>query len=536
MGASVSEPVTVAEHPVDLDEVSSLPELFRKVAAVRGTAEALRDNERTFSYRDVDLASDRLASRLVREGVRRGDRVGILLHRSAELSISIIAVLKAGAAYVPLEPSFPDERLRLLISDAGITVVVGNPESASLMALTGTAVIPPDAGGEPDGATAGVPLDGTDLAYIMYTSGSTGTPKGCMLTHRCVVELLRSIRKVFNVGPRDRITQFHPFIFDASVLELWLTMAAGATSVVVPLRTAESAEELVELLERERITLLSQVPTVFRSLLQAYEDADRPELSLRYLILGGERVDLEVVSSFLDVWRGALPTVVNVYGPTETTCITTCHVLSRDDLDGRSGSPIGSALAHAVVEVRGERMEPLADGQAGEIVIAGPALAEGYLGRPDLTAERFVLLSSPQGARRYYRSGDIARRLPDGSFEYLGRGDDQVKVRGARVELGEVESVLQAHPLVTDAAVTVVDTSAGAQFFVACVVLADGAPAHPERVLREYMRDTVPRFMAPDRYHFIDDLPLTASGKCDRRALREIAVPRRRAASNTKTG
>nr|ADN26251.1 ATP-dependent adenylase [Streptomyces coeruleorubidus]ADN65348.1 adenylation domain-containing protein [Streptomyces coeruleorubidus] len=519
--------VAAAQQRSHLDEAVSLPDLFRKVAALRGSGPALRDNGQTLSYRDLDVVSDRLAAKLVKDGVRPGDRVGLLLQRSAEIPISILATLKAGAAYVPLDPTYPGERLRYLVRDAGMKLVIGDAEQITSAGLTDIRVISPDTHGEELPPLPHIDLDGGELAHILYTSGSTGTPKGCMITHNSVLELLRSAVSIFDVGTEDRITLFHPYIFDLSVSEFWLSMAAGATSVVVPLRMAQSASDLLALLHREAVTVISQVPTSLRALAYAYEEAGRPQLALRYVVVGGETVELNVISALLKAYQGTPPRVVNVYGPTEATCYATCQVLTQADLDGPVRSPIGTALPHLVVEVRGEGMEPLPDGEVGELVIAGPGVAVGYLGRPELTAERFVVLDTPTGPLRYYRTGDLARRLPDGSFEYHGRNDQQVKVRGVRVELGEVEAFLRAHELVKDAAATVVTTVAGAQFLVACMVLADQTPEKPEALLRQHMLESVPPFMVPDRYQFVPELPLTGSGKVDRRAVQEMATPRR---------
>ncbi|MFJ8155132.1 amino acid adenylation domain-containing protein [Streptomyces sp. NPDC094468] len=519
--------VTAIQQQLSLDEATSLPDLFRRVVAGRGDAPALRDSGQTLSYHDLDLVSDRLAARLVMEGVRPGDHVGLLLHRSVDIPISILATLKAGAAYVPLDPTYPAERLRYVVHDAGIGVVIGGAEDIDSAGLTDIRAVSPHTDGEDVAPLPPVDLDGSELAYILYTSGSTGAPKGCMISHSSVLALLRSALTVFDVGTEDRFTLFHPFTFDLSVSEFWLSMAVGAMSVVVPFRMAQSASDLLALLHRESVTVACQVPSSLRALAYAYEEADRPELSLRYVTFGGESAELDVVSGFLKAYRGTAPNMVNLYGPTEATCFATCRVLTQADLDGPVRSPIGTALPHLIVEVRGEGMELLPDGEAGELVIAGPGLAVGYLGRPELTAERFVVLDTPTGPLRYYRTGDLVRRLPDGSFEYLGRNDQQVKVRGVRVELGEVEAFLRAHELVKDAAAAVVTTAAGAKFLAACVVLADRAPEKPEALLRQHMLESVPPFMVPDRYRFVLELPLTSSGKLDRRAVEDMATPRR---------
>ncbi|MFK0174178.1 amino acid adenylation domain-containing protein [Streptomyces sp. NPDC090306] len=519
--------ITTVQQRSPLDGALSLPDLFRKVAAIRSSAPAVRDSGRTLSYHELDLLSDRLAAKLGQAGVQPGDLIGLALERSANIPIAILATLKARAAYVPLDPSFPAERLRYLVSDAGIALVIGDAAQMAGIGVTDIPVVSPETEGQALPPLPHIDIDGSDVAYVIYTSGSTGAPKGCAITHSCVIELLRCAVPMLEVSAQDRVTLFHPFIFDASVFELWLAMATGATSVVVPLDIAQSPPDFLALLRQEDVTLISQVPTAFRALAYSYEETGRPPLALRCLILGGESVDLDLVSAFLKNYQGTRPKVVNVYGPTEATCVATCRVLTQADLDGSVRSPIGSALPHLLVEVRGEELEPLADGEVGELVIAGPSVGVGYLGRPELTAERFVVVEGPSGPLRYYRTGDLARRLPDGSFEYLGRNDQQVKVRGARVELDEVEAALRAHELVKEAAATVITTNVGSQFFVACVVLTEQAPEKPEELLRQHMMESLPQFMVPDRYQVVPELPLTGSGKLDRRAVQLMATPLR---------
>ncbi|WP_354638568.1 amino acid adenylation domain-containing protein [Kitasatospora camelliae] len=509
-----------------LSTATSLPELFRRVAAARADAPAVHDDGRTLSYTELDVASDRLAGLLVRDGVRPGDLVGLLLERSADIPVGILAVMKAGAAYVPLDPTYPQERLRYMVADAGITTLVGRADQAADRGLTGVRVVAPYSDEADLPVPPGLDLSGDEPAYVIYTSGSTGNPKGCVVTHRNVLELLRGALPLFEVGPEDRWALFHSFSFDVSVWEFWASMATGATAVTVPLRIAQSPTDFLDLLAAQKVTVLGQVPSVFRSLAMAYENADRPELALRYLVFAGESIDLDTVGAFLKAYPGTAPTAVNMYGPTETTVYATHRVLTGTDFDGAVRSPIGAGLPHLGLEIRDEDLEPLADGETGELLIAGSGVAVGYLNRPELTAERFVTLDGPAGPRRYYRTGDLARKLPDGSFEYLGRNDQQVKLRGFRIELGEVEAALRTHELVRDAAVTVVTTLAGAQFFVACVVMADDAPEKPAAVLRQHAMAVLPRYMVPDRYQVVPELPLTGSGKLDRRAVHTLATPR----------
>ena len=501
---------------------SSLTELFRHVAAWRRDAPAVVDTDRTLTYADLDRESDRLAGRLAAAGVRPGDLVGLLLERSAAIPVGILAVLKAGAAYVPLDPAHPPERLRYLVEDARIGVVVGDPEQAAERGLAGTPVLDPRAGENP-GPVPGVAISAEDPAYVIYTSGSTGRPKGCVVSHRNVLALLQAALPLFAVSEDDRWALFHSFGFDVSVWELWAALASGATAVTVPQRVAQSPADLVGHLAEHRVTVLGQVPSVFRSLALAYAEAGRPPLGLRYLVLAGESVELDVVAGFLAELPGPPPTVLNMYGPTEVTVYATARQLSAADLAGPVRSPIGIPLPHLRAAVRDERGAAVPGGETGELWLSGTGVADGYLRRPELTAERFVVAD---GAR-WYRTGDLVRTLPDGSYEYLGRNDQQVKLRGYRIELGEVESALRGSELVRDVAATVVSTPAGAQFLVACVVAAPGAPEKLAAPLREHAMRTLPRYMVPDRYQPVGELPLTGSGKLDRDALGQLAAPRR---------
>lgn len=512
-----------------LDQAESLPDLFRQVARKYGTLSAVRAGERDLTYDELDRLSDRLASRLVHHGVRSGDRVGLLIERSAHLPIAVLGALKAGAAYIPLDPSYPATRLRYIVEDAGVLVVVGPREDEHVDGLEGCQQLTV----ETDSLVPPLPMisiSRSDLAYVIHTSGSTGDPKGCMVSHGSVLAFMRAVLTKFDLDHNDRIALFHPFVFDASVFELWAALATGATAVVAPPGATQHLPDFLNLLLKESVTFNSQVPTSFRALVAAYDDAGRPPLALRYLVLGGEPVELDVVARFLSSHPEPGPTVVNVYGPTEATCISTCRALKPADLDGSIRSPIGWALPHLQVEIRDADLKVLPDGSIGELVVAGAGVAMGYLGRPELTAERFVVLDGPKGRTRYYRTGDLARRLPDGSFEYVGRNDDQVKVRGVRIELGEVEAALRSSDLVADGAATVVHTSIGAQFLVACVVLADRNSLETSppmsHLLREHMLRTVPRFLVPDRFQFLDALPMTGTFKLDRRALLEIAQKR----------
>ena len=494
----------------------SLPAALEEVAAGRGAAIAVTDGARSLGYAELAGRAGGLAARLAARGIGRGALVGVLADQTVDTVVAILGVLRAGAAYVPLDVSYPVDRLRFMARDAGLRVAVGAG------ALEGVDVlpVPGDGGGGPPPLRLGE----DDPAYVIYTSGSTGRPKGCVVTHGNVLALLRSTLPLFDVGPADRWSVFHSFSFDFSVWELWGALLTGAAAVCVPRETARLPEDLLDFLGAQRITVLSQVPSAFRALAVVYP-ARPVELALRYLVFGGERVDLAAIRGFTAAVRGCRPVPVNMYGITETTVHATIKVLDERDLAGPVASPIGSALPHLAIELRdAESGGPAPPGGPGEIWVSGAGVARGYLNRPELTAERFV----EDGGARWYRSGDLARPAPDGGLEYLGRADRQVKMRGFRIELGEIESVLAESDRVAAVAVVAVDRPSTGKVLVASVVPrarpADDLVAH----LRRHAAARLPRHMLPARYEVVDALPLTPSGKLDRRSLEAGAPGTRR--------
>ena len=511
--------------PAAAVDESSLADAFR--AQVRRAPEhpAVRDRSSVLTYRELDEASDRIAAALAARGGAVGSGlVGVLVDRSAATPSLLLGILKAGLAYVPLDPTYPEDRLRYIVEDSGLQLIVGDPEAVVACGLGDLPVLDPTS--RVDGPTPNPPISPDDTAYVIYTSGSTGRPKGCLVTHGNVLSLLHNALPLFDVGETDRWTLFHSMSFDFSVWELWGALLSGGTAVCVPASVARAPEEMLELLARERITVLNQVPSVFRSLVRLHA-ATGGELALRYVVFGGESVDLGIAADFARRLGAAAPVLVNMYGITEITVHATFKILTADVLDRGPGSPIGKPLPHLEISIRDEQLLPVPDGEAGEILIAGGGVAAGYLNRPELTAERFVTLDSPDGPRRYYRSGDLARRDESGELEYLGRNDQQVKIRGFRVETGEIEAVLREHEDVADAAVFC-QRSGPRQILAACVVARDAAkpPADLEARLRDHLAARLPEHMVPSRFRFEERLPLTASGKLDRRALAEMAAGR----------
>ncbi|MGW0771830.1 amino acid adenylation domain-containing protein [Streptomyces sp. NPDC002676] len=513
-------------HPSP-DSPETLAEEFLRIAERFPARIALVDGNTTLTYAELDRAANQRAHVFASQGIGVNDHIGLLVDRSAQSVVNILALLKAGAAYVPLDPDYPAERLRYITEDHGLKVVVGDPLRAQDCGLDHVTVIGPDLAlsgidGRPPAAASTARVK--DPVYTIYTSGSTGRPKGVTISNANVLALMRSTLPLFEFTPQDRWALFHSLSFDFSVWELWGALLTGATAVCVPQLQAQSADDFLDLLIRERITVLNQVPSAFRALTRVHEGAGAPETSLRYVIFGGESVDLDVASGFVSRISGPRPVMVNMYGITEATVHSTVKVLTDEDYRRPVASPIGTALPHVGISLRNGRLEEVADGEPGEIFISGDSVALGYVDRLALTAERFPTLQTPTGPARFYRTGDLGRRLGNGELEYLGRNDHQVKVRGFRIEPGEIESVLRRHDLVSDVAVA--PDARGSALVAAVVAESDSIDERTlARKLRLHAASLLPKHMVPSRYAIVPRLPLTASGKLDRRALAALSGP-----------
>jgi amino acid adenylation domain-containing protein len=479
---------------------------------------ALTGDRGAWTYAELDEQANRIAHLLARHGVGRETPVALVFERSPELVAAILGIVKAGATYVPVDPGYPDDRVAFMLTDAQAPVVLTRralagrlPDGSArvlclddpALALDELPALPPPCDGSPE-----------DTAYIIYTSGSTGRPKGCCVTHRNVIRLFTATRPWFGFDERDVWTLFHSAAFDFSVWEMWGALLHGGRLVVVPYLTSRAPDEFLQLLVRERVTVLNQTPSAFRQLSAVEAALAEPQpLALRHVIFGGEALEMRALQPWFDRHGDECPRLVNMYGITETTVHVTYRPLTARDV-GR-GSLIGVPIPDLRLHVLDAEMRECPVGQPGEIFVGGAGVARGYLNRPELTAERF--LPSPFAAGdRLYRSGDLARRLPDGELEYLGRIDQQVKVRGFRVELGEIESVLQAHPAIREAVVLARD-GAGEQELAAYLVLSGEAPS--PAALRDFLGRSLPAYMVPAAYFEVPRIPLTPNGKTDRAAL-----------------
>ncbi|MEU8768459.1 amino acid adenylation domain-containing protein [Streptomyces griseus] len=481
-----------APAPLRIDEA-----LAARVAA-RPDAAALTAGAVTLSYAELNDRAEEFADGLYAHGVRPGDLVGLCLPRSADLVVAMLAVLKADAVHVPLDPEHPADRRERTARDAGVRLTVGDPA-----ALTGH---PPRPAGER--RVAGAP------AYVIHTSGSTGRPKGVLVPHANVTALVDAVRDDFGLCPDDTWTCFHSAAFDFSVWEIWGALLTGGRLVLVDHWTSRSPEDFHALLVRERVSVLSQTPSAFTQLAAA--DRTGGDLSaLRLVVLGGEPLDTRPLLGWFDRHPEDRCRLVNMYGITETTVHVTAATVTRREALAGSRS-VGRPLPGWSVRVLDAHGRPVPPGAPGEIHVGGAGVALGYLNRPALTAERFV--PDPlDPAGRLYRSGDLGRLGPDGALEHLGRIDDQVKVRGFRIEPGEIRHVLLEDPAVSAAAVTVTggrDGDAAAVRIDAYVVPAPGAGEDPGPV-RERAARLLPAHMVPATVTVLPVLPLTANGKLD---------------------
>ena len=470
------------------------------------------------SYAELDRRAEALATHLRTLGVGAGQVVGLRVERSPDVVIGILAILKAGAAYLPLDPLYPTERVAFVLDDAAVRVVLTQRAFADELAalpVHGVFLDEP----QPPSATAASPAvagSGEDLAYVMYTSGSTGQPKGVRVTHRNVLRLFAATVARFGFGPNDVWTLWHSYAFDISVSEFWGALLVGGRLVVVPHDTSRDPATFRALVQREQVTVLSQTPTGFQAFINADQTAPRGAFALRYILLCGEALHLQTLQPWFDRYGDDTPQIINMYGPTETTLYVTYQHITQADLAAGAGSIIGKPFPDIRIYLLDTHGQPVPNGVAGELYIAGAGVAAGYLNRPELTAQRF--LTDPFHGGPMYRSGDLGRRLPTGELEYLGRIDQQVKIRGFRIELGEIETAIAAHPAISQVAVIDHEDTPGDKKLVAYLV-TDNPPATLITDLREALSTRLPEYMIPALFHYLDELPLTTSGKLDRKAL-----------------
>ncbi len=494
----------------DSDRGRCLHDIIRAWAERSPDAPAVLFENETLSYADLNARADRLAWRLQADGVGVGSLVGLQMPRVPAMIVAIVAILKAGAAYVPLDQRLPRERFLFLVEDAPLPVVLTygmRPDAGNATVID----LAREEGGGPAGPAIVTACENADLAYVIYTSGSTGQPKGVMIPHRGVVNWLVWMRNTFAVTPADVVLKKAPLTFDVSAWELFLPLISGACLVLADSQRQYDPAYLAQLMAATRVSIAQFVPSLMRSFLELPE---LPDLSaLRHVMCGGEVLTPRLQAQFFERLTSE---VCNSYGPTEASIGVTRWPCRRGD--NRPAVPIGYAIDNTDLYILDPDFEPVPSGVAGELYIGGICLGRGYLNRPDLTAERFLPNPfSADGEARMYRTGDLCRFLEDGSIDFLGRIDDQVKVRGVRIELAEVEKAILAHDAVEICAAATEEMD-GEKRLVAYVVPAPGR-ALTERELRGFLRQKLPQSMIPSSFLFVDTLPLSANGKIDRKRL-----------------
>jgi len=486
---------------------------------------AVTNSDTGLTYTELDQASNRLAAVLRRHGVTAGSLVALYMSRGAELIVGMLGILKAGGAYLPLDPAYASARAQVILDDSRVKLMVSERSLAVSLGCAGLdMVLIEDALADMNGASIGIPAgeaSAEDLAYVIYTSGSTGTPKGVMVAHHNVVRLFEKTQAWFGFDDRDVWCQFHSAGFDFSVWEIWGALLYGGRVVSVPYAVSRSPESFRKLVAEEGVTVLNQTPSAFRGFDEADRSSHQP-LALRYIIFGGEALAPELLAGWISRHGDTQPALINMYGITETTVHVTCKPMRRQDIVGRTESALGAPIPDLAIHLLDEEGKLVPDGVVGEMYVEGAGVAIGYLHRPELTRERFVGLSLPNRTApvRAYRTGDLALRSSNGELFYKGRGDDQIKVRGFRVEPSEIESTLRKDTRVASCCVIAHDYGEGDVRLVAYLAPADGSwdPARTAE-LSALAAAELPDYMRPSAYVVLPELPLTAHGKVDKRAL-----------------
>lgn len=503
---------TARPYPRD----ASVPERFEYWARRRPDAPAIVQGDRVLGYRELDRLANGLAHRLRDAGVGAGTTVAVCVPRSPELLVALLGILKAGGSYVPLDPGWPDERLRTVVADSGCLLVLGAGDPEPATRFPGTRVMPLG----PDTTTGhdtgpGYALEAEDIACINFTSGSTGRPKGVPIRHRGIVRLVHAA-SYGKLDERSRVLQVTPVTFDIATWEIWGALLNGGTSVLYPAEFVRLSK-VGEVIKRGGVNILLLTTALFNSIV---DEAPEALETVATITTGGEAHSPRHMAKAVRTYGPGR--VVNLYGPTECTCIATSFPVDEPpaaDVPLPIGKPIQNTRVYVLA---GDADRLCAPGETGELCLAGDGLAAGYLGMPELTAKTFVHREIDGVPERLYRSGDRGRLRPDGDLVFEGRWDDQVKVNGFRIELGEITHHLNTHPQVKRSYVTVRDNR-GDKALVAFVVPA--APGAGSERLREHLAAKLPRYMVPAQIHLCDTFPLTPNGKIDGRALLAAFAP-----------
>lgn len=509
----------LSENPGTAAPAHDLVGTFASVATNGPERVALFADGVRVTYEQLHEWSDCAMEVLRGRGVRRGDRVALRMIPSAEAIVAMLGILKAGAAYVPLDIRNPPARNEFILYDCGAGTLVGELIDNSFSGAVVTTAEVAALRGQRTVREKDPALEPQDSAYIIYTSGTTGDPKGVPIQHSNVTDLFTSASTVFDFTEQDRWLLFHSLAFDFSVWEIWGALSTGAALVMLPYWSVRTPEQYLKIVLEQGVTVLNQTPTAFTALAEAAVRGQYDLRDLRYVIFGGERLIPAGLKSWSERFGLDRPRLVNGYGITETTIFTTFHQVTEQDLLG-SASRIGVALPGFRVRVVDENGADVAGSETGELWLAGPQVSNGYLNLADLTAERFPTVADPNTGEllRYYRSGDLVSRAQNGDLLYEGRADLQVKLRGYRIELSDIEAAVRQHEAVVDSVVSVHEFKTGDLRLVCAYVARDGQAPSP-RELRDHVKELLPSYMHPARYVCLPKMPSTINGKVDRAAV-----------------
>ena len=503
---------------------------FEEKVELTPNAISVSFEESSLTYKELNARANELSQHLISLGIKQDDRVGLCLHRAPDLIVTILAILKAGATYIPVDHRYPKERKETILHDSGSRLLITQSdllvelpiiqEMRILCLDTEAHLYDSQSTANPEITNAG-----ERIAYIIYTSGSTGKPKGTLISHHNVTRLFDATEAQFGFNGEDVWTLFHSPAFDFSVWEIWGALLYGGRLVILPFEVTRSPSLFLQTLEDEGVTILNQTPSAFKQLIHTETSIHTaPHLpKLRCVVFGGEALDVPSLSPWVQRYGYDQPQLINMYGITETTVHVTYHRIDETDL-AHSSSPIGRPIEDLQIYIVDKNMEPVPVGVFGEICVSGDGVSSGYLNRPSLNQEKFINHPfDPESKSKLYRSGDLGRFSSDGTIDYLGRIDQQVKIRGFRIELGEIQAQITQHASIVSAAVIIREDSPGDKLIVAyCVKYEDSTLGVSE--LRQSLLNKLPDYMIPAAFVFIDNLPLTTNGKL---ATSQLPLPAR---------
>ncbi len=509
------------KHVVHSRNDTCIHGLFEQQVRFTPNQIALSFEQQSMTYSELNQRANHVAKQLIDNNVQIGDLVGLCIDRSMQLIVGLLGILKSGAAYVPLDPDYPEDRLAYILKDAGINWVLSKKEVAERLSFDGIEFLWVD---ELQVASAfnnpQLNINPQCIAYVIYTSGSTGKPKGVKVRHDNIGRLFHSTQHCFNFNENDVWTLFHSTAFDFSVWEIWGALITGGRLLIVPFWVSRSPDKFHALVLDESVTVLNQTPSAFRQFIEVEQQQEKArQNALRYVIFGGEALDLQSLQPWFEIHGDQKPKLVNMYGITETTVHVTYRPITQEDLHNVKGSVIGEAIPDLYIYLLDDSLKPVPNGIVGEMYVGGAGVTAGYLNREALTKQRFI--QDPYGRTGLlYKTGDLARRLFNGELEYMGRSDLQVKVRGFRIETGEIESALNNHPWIKQSIVDVtVDANNERRLFA--YVLYNESGVLPVSDIRDFLLESLPDYMVPGLYMTVSEIPLTHNGKINRRALPE---------------